>query len=341
MTVPSTLTHAPSDPPTPLDVDRPSPTAPSRMWRLFAHPRTRRGRLARNLGVPLLLGAVVTAGSPGWTSYTIRRGDTLSAIAARYHTTVARLVQVNKLPGNGNLIYAGETLKVPGGSSGSTRTVTVRYHHRVVPGDSLIKIAREYGVSTRTVARANHLSASNIVVLGTTLVIPKTKRVTTGSSSSNSFAGRTYADSVVAAAARNRAILAHRHLPSQSQMKALIIRKARANGVDPALALAVSWQESGWGMHHVSVANAIGAMQVIPSTGEWISGVIGRRLDLLNPSDNVTAGVVLLKILVQQAGERKAVAGYYQGLKSVREHGMFRDTKQYVGNVMYLKRRFG
>jgi soluble lytic murein transglycosylase-like protein len=146
---------------------------------------------------------------------------------------------------------------------------------------------------------------------------------------------------VVAAASRNRAILAHRHLPSQSQMKALIIRKARANGVDPALALAVSWQESGWGMHHVSVANAIGAMQVIPSTGEWISGVIGRRLDLLNPSDNVTAGVVLLKILVQQAGERKAVAGYYQGLKSVREHGMFRDTKQYVDNVLYLKRRFG
>ena len=44
--------------------------------------------------------------------------------------------------------------------------------------------------------------------------------------------------------------------------------KARANGVDPALALAVSYQESGWNMHVVSVANAVGAMQVIPATSD-------------------------------------------------------------------------
>jgi N-acetylmuramoyl-L-alanine amidase len=176
------------------------------------------------------------------------------------------------------------------------------------------------------------------VRLGETLVIPGVRR---SSSSSNSFAGRTYADSVVSAASRNRATLARRNLPSTSQMRALIVRKARANGVDPALALAVSWQESGWGMHHVSVANAIGAMQIIPSTGEWISGVIGRRLDLLDPSDNVTAGVVLLRVLTQQAGERNAVAGYYQGLRSVRQNGMYADTKQYVRSVLHLKSRFG
>ncbi|HEU4913632.1 MAG TPA: LysM domain-containing protein, partial [Actinomycetes bacterium] len=45
-------------------------------------------RLARNLGVPLLLAGLVTAGSPGWGLYTIERGDTLSDIAARYGTTV-------------------------------------------------------------------------------------------------------------------------------------------------------------------------------------------------------------------------------------------------------------
>jgi LysM repeat protein len=303
----------------------------------------RRWRIARNVGVPLLLAGLVTAGSPGWSAYTIRRGDTLSDIAARYHTTVAKLVQVNRLPGNGNLIIAGRTLQVPSGRS-STVTRTVRYHHRVVRGDSLIKIARRYGVSTTVIARANHLPSSNIVRLGETLVIPATRRVSSsrGSTSGNTFAGRTYAAGVVNAASRNRATLARRPVPSRTGMRGIIAAKARANGVSPALALAVSYQESGWNQRAVSVANAVGAMQVIPSTTDWISGVVGRRLNPLDPHDNATTGVVLLKILTRAAkNEREAVAAYYQGLKSVRHNGMYPDTKRYVANVMYLKKRFG
>jgi soluble lytic murein transglycosylase-like protein len=89
------------------------------------------------------------------------------------------------------------------------------------------------------------------------------------------------------------------------------------------------------------VANAVGAMQVIPATTAWISGVVGRPLNPLDPRDNATTGVVLLKILTQSAGsERQAVAGYYQGLRSVRHSGMFPDTRRYVANVMALKARF-
>jgi soluble lytic murein transglycosylase-like protein len=125
-------------------------------------------------------------------------------------------------------------------------------------------------------------------------------------------------------------------------MRAIIAAKARANGVDPALALAVSYQESGWNQRAVSVANAVGAMQVIPATTDWISGVVGRRLNPLNAHDNATTGVVLLKILTRSASsERQAVAAYYQGLRSVRERGMYPDTRRYVANVMALKTRFG
>lgn len=333
----------------------PQPLGPGRRHGDAPYARRPPGRrpqvpqLLRAFGVPLLLAAIVTASAPGWSTYRIQPGDTLSEIAQRYDTTVARLVRVNGLPGNGNLIYAGALLKVPssdGDSSSGRSSGPVR--HRVVIGDTLSGIAQKYGVSAHRIARRNHLPSSLIVRLGETLVIPGGQRRSGGSAASgdadksdNTFAGRTYADSVVDAATENRRRLAARGQPSQEQVRDLITRTAQEQGVDPALALAVSWQESGWNMGVVSVANAIGAMQVIPSTGRWIASVIGRDLNLLDARDNVLAGVVLLRLLTRVASERNAVAGYYQGLASVRENGMYTDTRHYVANVLALKGRFG
>ena len=36
-----------------------------------------------------------------------------------------------------------------------------------------------------------------------------------------------------------------------------------------------------------------------------------------------------------------AAAGYYQGLSSVRQNGLYSDTKQYVHNVLALQQHFG
>jgi soluble lytic murein transglycosylase-like protein len=233
---------------------------------------------------------------------------------------------------------------VPGaGSAGGGAGAGGGRVHRVVAGDTLSEIADQYGVSQDAIAQANDLPPSNIVMLGATLRIPGGSSSSSSSaSSSNTFAGRTYSSSVVNAASATRARLARRNVPSQTAMRDIIAAKARANGVSPALALAVSYQESGWNQHVVSVAHAVGAMQVIPTTSEWISGVVGRRLDPVDPHDNATTGVVLLRILLQSASsERQAVAAYYQGLRSVRENGMFADTRRYVANVMALKARFG
>jgi len=56
-------------------------------------------------------------------NYTIRRGDTLSALAARFNTSVSALARANGIR-NVNLIYAGANLKVdsfqPGGSKPAT-----------------------------------------------------------------------------------------------------------------------------------------------------------------------------------------------------------------------------
>jgi soluble lytic murein transglycosylase-like protein len=119
----------------------------------------------------------------------------------------------------------------------------------------------------------------------------------------------------------------------------VVIKKAQKYGVDPDLALAISWQEAGWQQRRISSAGAIGAMQVMPSTGRWMSTYLGRPLNLYGLYDNVTAGVYLVKVLQSQTSPRKAVAAYYQGLGAVRKHGLFESTKAYVRNVVHLRKR--
>jgi len=61
--------------------------------------------------------------------------------------------------------------------------------------------------------------------------------------------------------------------PPRQRVRRAIVRVSRRQGVDPQLSLAVSWQEAGWQMHHVSSDGAVGAMQVLPSTTKWMDRV--------------------------------------------------------------------
>jgi LysM repeat protein len=306
-------------------------------------------RVLTGIAVPVLVAGVITAGSPGFGAYTVKSGDTLTHIASRYGTSVRTLVALNKLPGNGNAIYAGDVIKLPGAPKAAPKSRTaaktpakrsqLRMSRYVVkPGDTVSKIAKRFRCSQANLLAANRMRASDRIYAGKTLRVPvKAKPKATRN---NTFAGRTYADHIVAQADRNRATLKKRKLPSRAQMRTLIVKTAKRYGVDPELALAVSWQESGWKQRVVSPANAIGAMQVIPSTGKFSSSIVGRDLDLLKAQDNITAGVVLLDRLTGAAKLDIAVAGYYQGLGGVRKNGMYTDTKQYVKSVLRLKGQF-
>ncbi len=301
-------------------------------------------RVLTGIAVPLLTAGVITAGSPGWGQYQVKDGDTLSHIATRYGTTVRNLVALNKLPGNGNAIYAGEVIKVRGKGRTAAKQPTKRSQlgrvtYIVKPGDAISTIAKRYKCSQANLMAANKLRAGDRIYAGKPLQVPvkiRPKAKPSARSKNNTFAGRTYPDHVVARADRNRAILQSRKLPTRAHMRDLIISIAKRYGVDPELALAVSWQESGWKQRVVSPANAVGAMQVIPATGTFASGIVGRELDLLRPRDNITAGVVLLDRLTAAARLDIAVAGYYQGLGGVLSNGMHADTKQYVQNVLRI-----
>jgi hypothetical protein len=126
----------------------------------------------------------------------------------------------------------------------------------------------------------------------------------------------------------------------REKVRRVIAGAARNHGVDPQLALAISWQESGWQMGVVSGAHAIGAMQVLPSTARWMEHYAGRPLHLRKLGDNAQAGVLLLRVLGEHTHRRThKIAAYYQGLGAVQRHGLYEETKAYVSNVEAIKRR--
>jgi soluble lytic murein transglycosylase-like protein len=120
---------------------------------------------------------------------------------------------------------------------------------------------------------------------------------------------------------------------------------AAANGVPGFLAASVAWQESGFNNDLVSGANARGVMQILPGTWAWINATLTSGLPLAPASAlaNVRAGVLYLRALLDATGGdvRLAVAGYYQGLASVRANGMYADTARYVADVLALRPSFG
>jgi LysM repeat protein len=278
---------------------------------------------------------------PEYVTHVVRSGETISGLAARLRLSPAALLSANRLDHRGR-IYVGQHLRVPVAAARTAAKAavptTVLRSYRVRTGDTVSALAVRFHSSPSAIIKANHLSRNGFLQPGQVLRVPVRRGAS--SAAGTTFAGRTYAGATVRAAARNRTALAHRRLPSRAATKALIERTARHYGVDPALALAVAWQESGWSQRQVSVANAIGTMQVVPATGAWASSLVGRRLDLLSTTDNVTAGVVVLHALLRSAPTAQAVAGYYQGLASVQAHGMYADTRAYVRSVLALRARF-
>jgi LysM repeat protein len=294
----------------------------------------------RAVGLLVLVAAVVTAGAP--TAIKVRRGETLSALALRHHTTVSALQALNHMGGS-TTIYAGGTLLVPGTAKARpaaprvvTRTTLRTY--RVRPGDGLIVVARRLHTSPAVLQRTNRLRR-DYLVLGEVLRYPVTVRVPVAAPQSAGTVG--VPGSVTRSASVHRAQLRARSVPGKAQVRRMIAAAARRHGVPVDLALALAYQESGFQQRVVSPVDAIGAMQVLPSTGASLGRLHGRRFDLLKASDNVEAGVLLLRDLLQATRDvDRALAGYYQGLGSVARVGLLPQTKQYVRNVHLLRQRF-
>ncbi|WP_309080033.1 LysM peptidoglycan-binding domain-containing protein [Zhihengliuella sp.] len=274
-------------------------------------------------------------------SYTVASGDTLGGIAIRHDMSLSRLLRLNGLSAS-DTIFPGQKLTVAGGSSSTTSTntsstsaPTAPRTHTVASGETLSGIAGTYSVGLSKLLEANNLSKTSVIRPGQKLNVPGGATTTASSQLvPSTFLHYRYPEATVRSANENKAILLSRDLPSRAEMRSKIVATAQSLGVDPSLALAHAYQESGFSPSAVSPANAIGAMQVIPTSGEWASQLVGRPLDLLDPDDNVVAGVAIIAALQRtSASMEEGIASYYQGQGSVRRNGMYDDTKSYVKSV--------
>lgn len=211
--------------------------------------------------------------------------------------------------------------------------------HTVHPGDTATGLAVRYHAWTAELLALNHLGPRSVLHVGDVLRIP----VVTSRAHPRRHTHHPHKKRGHTRSALDERMHAHgwRHWKhSRPQVRRIVARSARQHHVPVNLALAIAWQESGWHQPMVSSAGALGVMQVLPATGDWMALYAGRSLHLRGTHDNVLAGVLLLRVLRDHThNTRQAIGAYYQGLAAVREHGLYQETRRYVANVVAIRDR--
>ena len=139
--------------------------------------------------------AVAAIEPPAEVRHTVRRGETLSAIARSYGVELGAIKAANEM--QGSVIQPGQLLVIPSPATGSTATLAalaapreditaqLPEHQRpaaskkpkvhvVKSGDTLWAVARKYGVTVPALAAENGLSTKAGLVKGARLEIPGT-----------------------------------------------------------------------------------------------------------------------------------------------------------------------
>ena len=280
-----------------------------------ASPRRARGRaLAAAAAVGVLAPAIALvpaaalapASARAWPGHSDRalvrhvvtRGETATGLAVRFHAWTDELIRLNHLGPTGRLVR-GRVVSIP-----VVLSAVHRAHPAPAPRHHVPHHVRHVQHHVRHV-RHHHPHRPPLLLHSVT---PRPR-------------GWLHADM------------------SRHQVRVLVSRVAQHYHVPRVMALAIAWQESGWQQRRVSTTGALGVMQVMPGTGRWMRWYAGRVLRLKDTHDNVQAGVLTLRVLrAWTRRDKYAIAAYYQGLGAVRAHGLYRDTRRYVGSVRAIER---
>jgi peptidoglycan hydrolase-like protein with peptidoglycan-binding domain len=288
------------------------------------------------LGRPLFGRRTISRGSFGWDVSVLqfllhRRGLYSGAFDGYYGPETARAVRryqrqlrlaADGVAGKATTAALVLQQRVPVAAPAPVEQVALRTYV-VKPGDNLTHLAQRFGLSLGRLAHANRLDPAKPLLIGTKLRVTATRAAP--------------AQAATATPARTVAAVA----TSASQIREALGYWAAQYGVDPRLARALSWMESGFQEDVVSSVGAWGPMQLLPTTFDYVEqSILGKPIPR-TALGNVQAGVALIDHLLGVFGgdERLALAAWYQGERAVRERGLYDETKPFVANVLALRQR--
>ena len=131
----------------------------------------------------------------GGTAITVQQGDTIDSIVRRYGVPASAIAEANNLP-NGSTLRPGQRLVIPKyeatGSTVAPRVASAPsqpkpaisapattapasagpHVHIIQPGETLMKLSRQYNKPLVEIARANNIPPSTLVKVGDRIVIP-------------------------------------------------------------------------------------------------------------------------------------------------------------------------
>jgi peptidoglycan hydrolase-like protein with peptidoglycan-binding domain len=194
----------------------------------------------------------------------------------------------------------------------SVRVIRLK-RYVVKPGDSLTAIARRSHTTLSKLAKVNGINPSHTLLIGTALRLPAAvSAAPTSVSASNA-----------------------------TEVRASLDKWAAYYGIDPSLARALAWMESGFNNTVVSSVGAQGVMQLLPSTWDYVEKVLIGHAVQHDADGNVQVGMAYLHHLLGAFGgdEHLALAGWYQGERAVKASGPYKVSKVFVANVLALRER--